>query len=142
MNFKWPYDLDKGKIIYPCFTYEEDEFQRTHAIMRNRMIERIKAPGSVYSFIHSFIHFTNNSLNPSPLPNIWKTKVNKKNHRDVHSLVRRKYNKNVTVIKKKLVRKWNLKDKDIKDRALREEGERLEEKKVFQAEETAHSRKT
>lgn len=64
------------------------------------MIERIKAPGSVHSFIHSFIHFTNNSLNPSPLPNIGKTKVNKKNHRDVHSLVRRKDNKNVTVIKK------------------------------------------
>lgn len=38
--------------------------------------------------------------------------------------MRRKDNKNVTVIKKKLVRKWNLKDKDIKDRALREEGER------------------
>lgn len=68
--------------------------------------------------------------------------MNKKNHRDVHSLVRRKDNKNVTVIKKKILRKWNLKDEDIKDRALREEGERLEEKKVFQAEAAAPARNT
>ena len=48
----------------------------------------------------------------------------------------------MTVIKKKIVRKWNLKNKDIKDRALREEGERLEEKKVFQVEAAVHARKT
>ena len=56
--------------------------------------------------------------------------------------MRRKDNKNVTVIKKKIVRKWNLKNNDIKDRALREEGERLEEKKVFQVEAAVHARKT